>query len=155
MKHIVYYVLGLLVVVLFMAVGEDDSGKTDEEKLVHAIMTNNINKVRYMVDGNLVGVNSIISIEYRKRPIHVAAYYSRDEIIKYLVDRGADINAIDGASGKTALSVAIWKGYESTAILLLDLGADPKIPNDVGVSPCLRAKRAGMQRVVNKIPDCV
>ncbi|TAL28220.1 MAG: peptidase C14, partial [Nitrospirae bacterium] len=60
-------------------------------------------------------------------PIIHAAYYCRSEVVKYLINRGADINAISvpRSSGWRALHLAAW-GSDCTEVvkLLLDAGAD-------------------------------
>ena len=60
-------------------------------------------------------------------PIIHAAYYCRSEAVKYLINRGADINAISvpRSSGWRALHLAAW-GSDCTEVvkLLLDSGAD-------------------------------
>lgn len=53
-----------------------------------------------------------------------AARLGRDDLIPVLLEAGADIEAAD-AKGHTALVLATYNGFETTAELLLDHGADP------------------------------
>jgi ankyrin repeat protein len=62
-------------------------------------------------------------------PIWGAAYAGHDEEIRFLLDRGADVNRKTNFGG-TALMVAAYKGHESTVRLLLSRGADVTASND-------------------------
>lgn len=53
-----------------------------------------------------------------------AARLGRDDLIPVLLEAGADIEAAD-AKGHTALVLATYNGFETTAELLLGHGADP------------------------------
>jgi ankyrin repeat protein len=57
-------------------------------------------------------------------PVHVAAMYGRNVILRVLLDAGAnvDIPSADG-SGTTALYVAIFKGHAATSQLIFSYGA--------------------------------
>ncbi len=73
-----------------------------------------------------------------KGPIHHAVFLSDADgaktIIKGCVDKGADINARD-CLGRTPLSEAIYSGKPDMATTLLDLSADPMIPDNNGAYP--------------------
>ncbi|AOR80312.1 hypothetical protein BES08_25775 (plasmid) [Novosphingobium resinovorum] len=53
-----------------------------------------------------------------------AARLGRDDVIPVLLEAVADIEGV-GAKGHTALVLATYHGFEKTAALLLDRGADP------------------------------
>lgn len=53
-----------------------------------------------------------------------AARLGRDDMIPVLLEAGADIEGVD-AKGHTALVLATYHGFETTAALLLDRGAAP------------------------------
>lgn len=134
--------------------------ETDEEWLDRAIRNNDISAVMAIIDKRNFNVNLVIGARYEERPIHVAAYYGRDEIIKYLAMKGADLNALNKGGKRTALLTAIWKDHESTALLLLSLGADSTIKTSSGLSACTVANRAvarGAQllTVIHALPNCI
>jgi ankyrin repeat protein len=60
-------------------------------------------------------------------PLHLAITYNRHDIVKILIENGADVNATDPLNGYTALMAALG-GYPSpnydTVKLLLERGAD-------------------------------
>jgi ankyrin repeat protein len=56
------------------------------------------------------------------RPLHIAAYYGHLEIVKALIARHVDMNAVTN-DGQTALGVARRKKYPSIVSYLQSLGA--------------------------------
>jgi len=123
-------------------------------EMFRAMYMGDLETVKYLVEKDGFDVDSIISEEYKERPIHIAAYYGRTNIIEYLVSKGADIDAESLGGSSTALLVAIWKKHEGTALTLLRLGANPDIANRSGVSPCEMAIRSKLFNVAKQIPNC-
>lgn len=64
-------------------------------------------------------------------PLSYAATRGHADIVKYLLDHSAYIDAA-APNGSTALMMAAYFGYDSTVKLLLDEGADPKLKNAMG-----------------------
>jgi ankyrin repeat protein len=58
------------------------------------------------------------------RGLHAAAKFNHCNIIKLLLDQGADINSAEFPTGKTALQTAIEFGHASTVEFLLRWGAE-------------------------------
>jgi uncharacterized protein len=64
------------------------------------------------------------------------------EAVKMLLDRGADVNAVDN-NGDTAMHGAAYNNYPLVVKLLADRGANPQIwnrPNKQGVTPLFAAE---------------
>jgi uncharacterized protein len=57
-------------------------------------------------------------------PLSAAVYQDRREVVRLLIERGADVNQGDNA-GFTPLHLAATLGYSEVARVLLDAGADP------------------------------
>jgi ankyrin repeat protein len=57
-----------------------------------------------------------------RTPLMLAARDGRTEIVRRLIDAGADLEAAD-ALGRSALAAAVLEGHEETAAALLDAGA--------------------------------
>ena len=84
---------------------------------------------------------------YNYTPLAYAAYQGHDHIIRYLLKRGARVNAdvVPGpAYVNTPLMMAAMQGNESTAVLLLRAGADARIRVEGGHTAAeLAAKYSG------------
>jgi ankyrin repeat protein len=128
------------------------SGRTNEQALRAVMLTVEL--------GNQV---QAVALENRTA-LHGAAYMAANDIIKFLVERGADINAED-KFGQTPLSIAMgdperlvdpfdkrfWQQpppHKDTAALLLSLGAKPLSGNalDVGAAKRAAPSRYPLQR---------
>ncbi len=81
--------------------------------------------------------------------LHFAARDQRYQIVKMLVDAGAQIDSVD-IFGNTPLSRCVFNKSPSVEIieLLLAKGADPKKANKSGVSPLDLAKITGKDDIV-------
>jgi GNAT superfamily N-acetyltransferase len=75
-------------------------------------------------------------------PLSAAVYQQRNEVVRLLIERGADVNQGDNG-GFTPLHLAVANGYVESARTLLEAGA----------SPNARTGEAGGQRLGNKTPS--
>lgn len=86
-------------------------------------------------------------------PLHYAAAGGDNEIVRLLLKHGAKIDALSPrASGAyTPLMMAAREGHDSTALLLIDSGANPGLTNSEGLTPAQLAERAGKTQVAAAI----
>ncbi len=63
-----------------------------------------------------------------------ACWVGNLEAVKYLVSKGADVNAQD-SGGATALHLAAWKGFTPIALYLIDNGASGSTMSKDGMTP--------------------
>ncbi|XP_043664050.1 myotrophin-like isoform X2 [Vespula pensylvanica] len=68
-----------------------------------------------------IDVNQMID---GRTPLHYAADYGQYDVVRYLLEKGADANATD-KHGITTLLAAIWEGHTHCVKLLLEKGARP------------------------------
>ncbi|KAL6438502.1 hypothetical protein ACFW04_004528 [Cataglyphis niger] len=68
-----------------------------------------------------IDVNQMID---GRTPLHYAADYGQSEVVRYLLEKGANANATD-KHGITTLLAAIWEGHTNCVKLLLEKGAKP------------------------------
>lgn len=76
---------------------------------------------------------------------HAAVSYSQFEVVKYLLEKGANVNVPDFEKD-TPLYVA---ETVEMAQLLLDHGADPKVVNEEGITPAATAYEEGWDEVAH------
>lgn len=81
-----------------------------------------------------------IADERGNMPLQPAAYTGCVDILRFYIERGANVNGRDGA-GATALYYASDRGHAKTAAFLIESGADVNIPNNDGHTPLDIAKR--------------
>ncbi|MEW6560187.1 MAG: ankyrin repeat domain-containing protein [Pseudomonadota bacterium] len=98
---------------------------SDENALMIACLQGDLGIVKLMVDKGA---------EINKpgwTPLSYAATRGHTEIVKYLLDHSAYIDAA-APNGSTPLMMAAYFGYDSTVKLLLEEGADPRLKNAMG-----------------------
>jgi len=81
--------------------------------------------VRKLLDSKLDCRLADVKDNYGWTPLHWAAMNGHLEVVKYLVENGADVNAKDN-NGFTPLSLAAWKGSLNVVKYLFENGADVK-----------------------------
>ncbi|KIW05058.1 uncharacterized protein PV09_04213 [Verruconis gallopava] len=80
-------------------------------------------------------------------PLQAAAHYGYVEQIRFLIDRGASLNAVGGKFG-TALQAAAAEGSDAVIKMLLDAGADAMIEGGCYGSALQAASWLGVYRQV-------
>ncbi|XP_014205114.1 myotrophin [Copidosoma floridanum] len=90
-------------------------------ELVWGIKNGDLDQVRDIFENKNINVNKMID---NRTPLHYAADYGQKEVVRYLLDKGADIHAKD-KHGITVILAAIWEGHTDVVKLLLENGADP------------------------------
>lgn len=83
-------------------------------------------------------------------PLHYAATGAEPRMVSFLLDAGADIDALS-PQGTTALMLAARHGDERTVSLLLERGADPALTNPEGAIAADYARVAGRERLAARL----
>jgi len=78
--------------------------------------------------------------------LHMTIRRNEREMIEYLLDKGADINKVDGV-GWTPLMEAIMDNYADLCKLLVDAGADKTLQNKRGVTAPMLAQKFGRENM--------
>ena len=113
----------------------------DEEKLLQGSGEGgDIDEVRKLLATDMVDVNC----QGRPgncftTPLGEAAYFGHRDIIKLLIDGGADLDKNFGCEDKTALHLAAMEGQAEVVNALLDAGADPNKADSEGRTPLYTA----------------
>ncbi|XP_043267611.1 palmitoyltransferase Hip14 isoform X2 [Venturia canescens] len=80
--------------------------------------------------------------------LHWAAINNRKEIVKYLIAKGANVDAIGGELASTPLHWATRQGHLSTFAILMRAGADPTLRDSEGFSCIHLAAQFGHTGIV-------
>jgi ankyrin repeat protein len=70
-----------------------------------------------------------------RTPLHEAAFNRHKEVVELLIDKDADVNAMDELEGLTPLHLAALKDHKEIAELLIANGADVNAMDDTGRTP--------------------
>jgi ankyrin repeat protein len=107
--------------------------------LVDAIEAADLSAVRKILDAN-PGIESQTLRCGGERAVHYAAWFNKPDIMDELLDRGADINGIDGM-GRTALHYAALHSHPEIVQRLVYRKANLNAVDQFGHPPCLYAIR--------------
>lgn len=83
-------------------------------------------------------------------PLMDAAAEGQQEMVEELVHRGADLAGLS-RNGQSALVLAIGKGAQDIAQILLEAGADPFIADKLGMNACQYAQLLGRQEFLAQV----
>jgi ankyrin repeat protein len=89
--------------------------------LMNAINKNNISLVEQLIQ-NGADVDELDGNQ--DSPLVIAAYKGYDEIVKILLEKGADVRAVDPGMKATALHAAAYAGQMEAARLLINFHID-------------------------------
>ena len=130
-----------------------DAKSEKQAPLTLAARNNHIDTVRILCSLGKADVNAADSSSWDETPAlsHVCSNsgYSGtwDEMVKVLLELGADPNRID-SNGTVPLQAAALRGFEGIVSMLLRYGADPYPLNCKGESPIAQAAQSGYDGIV-------
>ncbi|KAL8686847.1 MAG: hypothetical protein Q9218_006823 [Villophora microphyllina] len=88
----------------------------------------------------------------RKTALHRAAWSGHVEIVRYLIGKGADMEAQD-AWDTTALHGAAWRGHLEVMKILLEKGASTNVQDFAGGAALHFAAHAGQEKAIRLLLD--
>ena len=97
-------------------------------------------------------VNAKLTHDRADAPLCASAMRGHTEMVKWLLDRGADTNIMNGVHF-TALAEACFHEDEATARLLIERGANVEETDGKGYTPLCCATRQGLLGIVQAIVD--
>jgi len=107
-------------------------------RAIHSALVDAAYRGRTAMAIRLVELGAHLNPDEGRLPLLRAAHHKRTELVRFFLDRGADIHARDG-QGDTALSHAAASGHLPTVQLLLDRGAVLDIVNSSNWNPLMQA----------------
>ena len=119
--------------------------------LSHACMTNNHEIAKLLLDA---GADPNIADRHGETPLHYASGHKYSKMVKLLLSHPKiNVNLTDNM-GDTALHKAACQGHLKLMTLLLDMGADPNIPANDGMTVLMTANKYGKKKVVALLLQC-
>lgn len=115
-------------------------------EFVWGIKNGDLEQVKDIVERKEIDVNKEID---GRPPIHYAADYGQRDVIKYLISKGADVNAKD-KHGISALLAAVWEGHTDCVKLLLEQGASKDGSAPDGTSYVDAAEKEEIKQLLQK-----
>jgi ankyrin repeat protein len=113
---------------------------------IHALAAKGkVQEVEALLDEKPKLVNLVDKMDYGT-PLHWAAVYGQEEACRLLLDRGADVHAVDDCDD-TPLFWAIAGGERKIVRLLLDNGASLKHTNSQGQTPLQHAAYKDQEKI--------
>ncbi len=127
--------------------------KEADTKLWDAAMTGDVERVKQaLAAGAEIEALDTRSSKTGRRAMNWAAYHNRTEVLRYLIARGAQLNATNH-SGFSPLHHAVENQALEAIQLLLQAGADKTIPNRRGVTPLQTALRLKNPAITELLKD--
>lgn len=112
-----------------------------------AIESGDLEAIKSLIEGGAKADTIIDYGEHKITPLMKAAWDGQIEIAKYLIDSGADVNAVDDQQ-ETPLFSAIKRERVEITQLLIDRGAKVNIRDSRQFTPLITAAAAGSQEIV-------
>lgn len=81
--------------------------------------------------------------------LHWAAINNRKEIMFFLIEKGAEVDAVGGELNATPLHWSTRQGHLDAAVILMNAGADPTLRDAEGCSCIHLAAQFGHTALVN------
>ena len=113
-----------------------------------AVRANHLGVMRLLADRG-ADVNAR-SRDRENTPLMDAAAEGSADMVGELIGRGADLSGLS-RNGQGALVLAIGKGAQDVASLLLDAGADPFVPDKLGMNACQYAQLLGRKEFLDRV----
>ncbi len=114
----------------------------------------NLNLVSDLI---VLGANFDWQNEYNHgmKPLHMAAWNGKVEIVRMLIDAGADVNAQDDEEDTkcTPLHYAAFNGHEEIVRMLIDAGANLNVQNGSDSTPLHDAAQNEQVKVIKILID--
>ncbi len=85
--------------------------------------------------------------------LNIATRSERMECISWLLENGADINAVSSDRGYTALMDAVWRGNEDITRLLIERGSKMNTVNKEGQTMLVLAVGAGREKICRMLVE--
>lgn len=137
----------LLLLSILFTCGCTDYGFTDYNRIFRQeCKKGNVAEVKRLITSGKIDINKMADIS-GPTPLMWASSYGQLEVVKILIENGADVNMKDGANW-TALTCSAKKGYDSVVKFLLEHGAETDNKESPGYTALSLASIHGYEKTV-------
>lgn len=124
--------------------------RIEAQEIFQAASTGNLVKVKELVEADPQLMRK--TDERGRTPLHLAARGVHFEVIRFLVENGADVNARD-ANGSTPLHSTASRSHFEACRLLIEKGAEVDVKNTDGKTPFYYASYGGHKELIHYLLD--
>lgn len=139
----------LLILALVLSIPAISQAKlTDDQQVEFAggLQDGQIKIVKKYVENGEAGINDVY---FGWSALQIAAGHGQLAVVKYLVEKGADINYQHPVIKHTALQLAALSNYPEIVKYLISKGADPDVKLLAGVSIIRPLREAGNTEMID------
>lgn len=112
-------------------------GDTPLYKAIESAADSKLDVIKYLLDSKQVAVNT--RGRFEKSPLHLAARYGDLDTVKYLIKKGADVDAINGIGETPVHTAAAWANLPVLKYLVEETKANLNAKTIRGDSPAHNA----------------
>lgn len=92
--------------------------------------------------------------KHEMTPLDSAMRFNRPDILRFLLQNGADVNRQDSRSGTTPLHLAVYYGLFDAAKILIEGGANPELADHRGRTPLDMMRKRKVDRFLGLVEKC-
>jgi ankyrin repeat protein len=118
--------------------------------LIRAIRDHYFDEVKRLIES---GVDANEENDYGNIPLHIGIEKDCVDIVEYLLQNGANVNAKEELLHRTPLIYAASQGRKEIVTLLLKYGADPHEKDDVDFTALTWATKKGHAEIVELLTN--
>jgi hypothetical protein len=118
-----------------------------------SIREGNTERCKQLLDDGMDPNHSANDFDRGRPPLLTATRRGYTEIVRLLLEKGAQVNDASAGSGESALHIAAWNGYAQITHILLRQGADVHARNHQGKTPLHHAATQARVQVARTLMD--
>lgn len=134
---------------------ESKTPKALNKQLLKAVSKNELDEVQRLIESG-ADIESQAGFFYlRQTPLGIASFNGNLDVVKYLLDKGANVNVLDSARATPLYNAVRYSKSVDIVRLLMQRGADPNIEDREGYSALMYARKKKKQYLVRIMEEKV